>query len=133
MAKFNITDFVNDYYDTSGLHIRLLTIKEKNNDLIAEFTSGRWKQYIKFVDYKKYKDIYDIGIQVYCTCPAYTYNGYKYVGTLEGYNFSEYSERRRPKKDYSTARIVKVCKHLLHIFNNFDDYVSEIMEYIEND
>lgn len=132
MAKFRVTDFINDDYADNRVKIKLVSIKKKNNNVIAEFTSGKWKQYVKFIDYYKHDNIYNIGIQVYCDCPSYTYNGYKYVGTIEGYNFSEYPESREPKKDYSLARIVKVCKHLLYVFNNFSDYVSEIVEYMED-
>ena len=111
---------IEDLIDKRDDNITSSFIKKylKNDDMIYVFKTqgtGVYNQYIKFLDAKNNKNIHDCDIEVYCTCPDYSFGGYKYQGTLEGYNFSEYSENRKPKREPK----FKVCKHLNHILKNF--------------
>jgi len=64
-------------------------------------------------------------IKVGCTCPDYSYGGWKYIGTQLDY--STYKENRppdvrNPKQDGT------ICKHIGHILSNISKFKPKMLE-----
>ena len=115
--------------DKIELDNKFISIKEdEQGNIKMKFSTGKWNQYIKFPNKVDEKNIYKVDIEVYCDCPSYTFGGYKYLGTINGYNFSEYEERRPPKKSVDKY----VCKHLESILGNFSNFVFILRDFLKD-
>lgn len=56
--------------------------------------------------------ILTIPMKTYCTCPAYTYWGSKYIATKGGYNINSKGREDRPPNIRDPKRKNIVCKHI---------------------
>lgn len=56
--------------------------------------------------------ILTIPMKTYCTCPAYTFWGSKYIATKKGYNINSKGREDRPPNVRDPKRKNIVCKHI---------------------
>lgn len=68
-------------------------------------------------------------IEVYCTCPDFTYGGHKYMAHADGYGTRKevrFPDRNNPDLEGT------VCKHVNSVVRNIDSFIDDITKDFEN-
>jgi len=68
-------------------------------------------------------------VLVNCTCPDFTFGGFKYIATELGFSIEK--ETRFPKINNPNVD-GSVCKHLDYLLNNINDFNSEIVSDLKD-
>jgi|688.fasta_scaffold155432_5 hypothetical protein len=79
---------------------------------------------------EKLKIALEAEVKIFCSCPSFRYNGYKYMAANLDYglrNETRYPFVRNPQLKGT------VCKHLFQLMEDIDDYVPQMEEAIKNE
>ena len=68
-------------------------------------------------------------VKIYCSCPDFTFFGFKYISNELDYSISgkKYKEDRPPKLR-NPKEEGSVCKHCLHVLTKIDVYIPSIAQ-----
>lgn len=111
-----VARFVDFNKDTGDVHYSVTSQAKAGKSYTVTFRFKDWNPDMEHLD-DEIQNAVKGNIEIDCTCPAFTYQGYKFLASVKG---GSVDIERRPPNETNPDRHGYACKHILKAIDSFN-------------